>query len=105
MKRPKLRSEPTSRHAQNKARFQKPKQRPILPPAASGGPVKTGAGGVTEATMDAPGIRPPNGAVTGGTDFMHDAVPDLCTIISANYTRHKSTMKATRKGMPVSFAC
>ena len=55
--------------------------------------------------MDAPGIRPPNGAVTGGTDFMHDAAQDLCTIISANYTRHKSTMKATRKGMPVSFAC
>ena len=52
--------------------------------------------------MDAPG-RPPNGTVTGGTDLMHDAAQDLCTIISANYTCHKSSMKLIR--MPVSFTC
>ena len=48
-----------------------------------------------------------NGGYHGRTWYSaeHDAVQDLCTIISANYTRHKSTAKATRKGMPVSFEC
>ena len=67
--------------------------------------MRTGAGGITEAIMDASGIRPANGAVTGGTDFTHDAVWDPCMNISADYTRHTSTAKATRKGMPVSFEC
>ena len=67
---PRPRSEVISRPVHAKLRFPKPSQRLLPLLRASAGRTQTGSVGSMEAIMAAPGIRLPNGAVTGDSDFM-----------------------------------